>query len=219
MNRFFPDDRIALTGNPVRRDLETPLQQTDEALHYFGLLREKPVLLILGGSLGSGTINNGMRKGLNLLLEAGVQVIWQTGSIYFESISKDMPAPKPQGLWINDFIARMDYAYAAADLVVSRAGAGTISELCLQRKAVILVPSPNVSEDHQTKNAMSLVNEKAAVLLPDKEAENELAQQVLSIITNDEKLQSLREHIALFAQHNSADRIVDEVEKCLNIKK
>jgi UDP-N-acetylglucosamine--N-acetylmuramyl-(pentapeptide) pyrophosphoryl-undecaprenol N-acetylglucosamine transferase len=215
MNKFFPEERIILTGNPVRKDLETPLPKTDAALQYFGLNASKPVLLLLGGSLGARTINNGIRNGLENLLKAGVQVIWQTGKAYYEEIYEDFVAKRPHGLWASEFISRMDYAYAVADLVVSRAGAGTISELCLQHKPSILVPSPNVAEDHQTMNAMALADVDAAIVLPDKEAEEKIVPLSLSVIFDSGRLRSLSDNIATLAQHNSADRIVDEIEKSM----
>ncbi|HCC51914.1 MAG TPA: undecaprenyldiphospho-muramoylpentapeptide beta-N-acetylglucosaminyltransferase [Porphyromonadaceae bacterium] len=211
MHRFFPSDRIVITGNPVRKDLETVKDKDPGAMDYFGFQAGKPVLLVVGGSLGARTINHGVHKGLESLLCAGIQVIWQTGRYYYDTIREELKDKQYEGLWFSDFISRMDYAYAAADLVVSRAGAGTISELCLLKKPVILVPSPNVAEDHQTKNARALSDNGAAVLLPDNVAEEQLASVVIELIANGEQLRSLRENIALFAQHNSAERIVDEV--------
>ena len=215
MERFFPQDRIVLTGNPVRKDLETVQNKSIEAFEYFDLEADKPVLLVVGGSLGARTINNGMKKGLHSLLEAGIQIVWQTGKLYFTSIQDALKDLKTKGLWFSDFISRMDYAYSIADLVVSRAGAGTISELCILKKAVILVPSPNVAEDHQTKNALALTENEAAVLIPDNEAENTLATQALNLLNDPEKLQSLSENIALLAQYRSAERIVDEIIKVI----
>jgi UDP-N-acetylglucosamine--N-acetylmuramyl-(pentapeptide) pyrophosphoryl-undecaprenol N-acetylglucosamine transferase len=211
MGRFFPEDRVILTGNPVRKDLEELRPRDAEALAYFNLEDSRPVLLVIGGSLGARTINNGMRRGLKALTDAGIQVIWQTGSYYYDAIKAE--TGDCAGLWLSDFITRMDLAYAAADLVVSRAGAGSISELCLQRKPVLLVPSPNVAEDHQTMNALALADNDAAVLLPDNVAEERLAATAIDLIRDHEKLQSLSENIFLFAQHNSAERIVDEIFK------
>ncbi|MDR2916928.1 MAG: undecaprenyldiphospho-muramoylpentapeptide beta-N-acetylglucosaminyltransferase [Tannerella sp.] len=215
MGKFFPEDRIVMTGNPVRKDLENIREKDLEALHYFGLEADKPILLILGGSLGARTINQGVRKGLDLLIEAGIQVIWQTGRYYYDSIREELKDLDYKGLWFSDFISRMDYAYAVADLVVSRAGAGTISELCILKKAVILVPSPNVSEDHQTKNARALSDNNAAVLIPDHVAGEQLIPAAIELLGDKEKLQHLSEHIALFAQYNSSERIVDEVIKVI----
>lgn len=219
MNKFFPEDRIVNTGNPVRKDLETVTDKSAEAYAYFGLDANKPTVLIVGGSLGARTINQGVRKGLESWMEAGIQVIWQTGRFYYEMIHEELKGMDYKGLWYSDFILRMDYAYAIADLVVSRAGAGTISELCLLKKATILVPSPNVAEDHQTKNARALSDQHAAVFIPDAMAEEQLASTVVHLLNEHEKIQELSEQIALFAQHNSAGRIVDEVVKIMDRNK
>ena len=215
MGKFFPEDRIVMTGNPVRKDLENARLKDREALDYFGLTAEKPVLLIVGGSLGARTINIGVQNGLKALIDAGIQVIWQTGRYYYNSIKEELKDVNYEGLWFSDFISRMDYAYAVADLVVSRAGAGTISELCLLKKATVLVPSPNVAEDHQTKNARALSDSGAAVLIPDDVAEGQLASTVLNLLGNNDELSKLSEQIAVFAQYNSAGRIVDEVVKII----
>ena len=181
---------------------------------------EKPVLLVLGGSLGARTINQSIRKGLEALMNAGIQVIWQTGRIAYTAIKDELNnnsggSESIKGLWVSDFITRMDYAYLIADLVVSRAGACTLSELCLLMKATILVPSPNVADDHQTKNARALSENDAAVLIPDKDAVELLTPTVIELLTNNERLNRLSAHIALFAQHDSTKRIVDEVVKLL----
>ncbi|MDR0395330.1 MAG: undecaprenyldiphospho-muramoylpentapeptide beta-N-acetylglucosaminyltransferase [Tannerella sp.] len=211
MHRFFPADRIVITGNPVRKDLETVKDKDSEAMDYFGLKPEKPVLLVIGGSLGARTVNRGVHKGLDFLINSGIQLIWQTGKHYYDAINEELKDKFYEGLWYSAFISRMDYAYAAADLVVSRAGAGTLSELCLLKKPAILVPSVNVAEDHQTKNAHVLSDNNAAVLLPDHIAEEQLVSTAMEWISNKERLHGLSENIALFAQHNSAERIVDEV--------
>ena len=215
MEKFFPENRIVVTGNPVRKDLETIRGKDAEALDYFGLKADKPVLLVIGGSLGARTINSGVRKGLESLIDAGIQVIWQTGKFYYNSIKEELKDTNYKGLWFSDFISRMDYAYAAADLVVSRAGAGTISELCILKKPTILVPSPNVAEDHQTKNARALSNNNAAVFIPDNEAEYQLVPLAIELLGDKEKLNDLSEQIAFFAQQNSAERIVDEALKII----
>lgn len=216
MHKFFPSDRIIITGNPVRKDLEKVKDKDPDAMDYFGLKTGKPVLLVVGGSLGARTINQGVHRGLESLINAGIQVIWQTGRYYYNTIKEELKGKLYEGLWFSDFISRMDYAYAAADLVISRAGAGTISELCLLKKPVILVPSPNVAEDHQTKNAQALSDNNAAVLLPDNMAEEQLVSTAIELIANKEQLCFLSENIALFAQHNSAERIVDEVMKIID---
>jgi len=211
MEKFFPEERIVMTGNPVRKDLENISSKNPEAIDYFGLDINKPVLLIVGGSLGARTINQGVRKGLKQLIDAGIQVIWQTGKHYYSSIKDELKDVNYEGFWFSDFISRMDYAYAAADLVVSRAGAGTISELCLLKKPSILIPSPNVAEDHQTKNACALSDSGAAVFIPDNMVDEKLIISAIELLSDKEKLKNLSEQIALFAQHNSAERIVDEM--------
>lgn len=212
MERFFPKDKIVLTGNPVRQQLlETQLTKA-EALRTFGLEPSKKTILIVGGSLGARTINDSVMAHLDELQNSGVQVIWQTGKNYFENIKQQlaekspMPALKP-----TDFIADMGAAYRAADLVISRAGASSISEFCLIGKPVILVPSPNVAEDHQTKNAMALVNRQAAQFVSDAEAPQKLIPLALSTVKNDQILGQLSHNIKLMALRNSAETIANEV--------
>ena len=216
MERFFPADKIILTGNPVRKELEEGLPKKNKALAWFSLSTVRKTVLIVGGSLGARTINNGIFDGLDQLLEAGIQIIWQTGRSYYVYIRQllDGKATKKL-LWISDFISQMDYAYAAADLVVSRAGAGSISELCILGKPAILIPSPNVAEDHQTKNALAIVNEKAAVMIVDKDAENQLADTILKLIHDPSQLDLLSRNIGQMAKHHSAERIVDEIIKII----
>jgi UDP-N-acetylglucosamine--N-acetylmuramyl-(pentapeptide) pyrophosphoryl-undecaprenol N-acetylglucosamine transferase len=240
MDKYFPEDRIVITGNPVRKELELIREKDAESLRYFGMEPGKPILLVLGGSLGAGTINRSILMGFNRLIDTGVQIIWQTGRSYYESvlselncayyvgllkestidsIKKETNAVTYKNLWVSDFITRMDYAYAVADLVVSRAGAGTLSELALLKKAALLVPSPNVAEDHQTKNARTLSDSNAAVLIPDKEAEEILTRTAIILLKNKERLRALSENIAHFAQHDSAKRIVDEIVTIIEKKK
>lgn len=211
MEQFFPADRIVLTGNPVRKDLEEASGKRAEALAFFGLSPDRKTLLVVGGSLGARTINQSIQAGLDKLTAAGIQLIWQTGRYYQAAAQKSL---KPYGkapIWCSDFITRMDYAYEAADLVISRAGASSISELCLLNKPVVLVPSPNVSEDHQTKNALALVNKEAAVLVTDKEAGAVLVDKALGIIADEVRLSLLAKHIGELAERDSAERIVDEI--------
>jgi UDP-N-acetylglucosamine--N-acetylmuramyl-(pentapeptide) pyrophosphoryl-undecaprenol N-acetylglucosamine transferase len=215
MEKFFPKDRIVITGNPVRKELEIIREKDPAAYSYFGLSPDKPVLLVIGGSLGARTINNSLLKGIEFLINAGIQVIWQTGKTGYHAIKDNMSTENRQlktenYLWFSDFITRMDYAYSIADLVVSRAGAGTISELSLLKKAAILIPSPNVAEDHQTKNARALSDCHAAVLIPDNDAEIRLVSTAIDLLSNTERLKEISENIALFAQPNSAEHIVDE---------
>lgn len=213
MEHFFPAEKLVLTGNPIREDLEEAKDKREEALAYFNLTNEKKTILVVGGSLGARTINQSIQSGLDKLLDAGVQVIWQTGKYYYNQAEEFVKDYSNSQVWCSAFINRMDYAYAAADLVISRAGASSISELCLLQKPVVLIPSPNVAEDHQTKNAMALVDNEAAVMIRDTEAITQLIPAALSLIGDEAKLKSLSEEIAKLAQRNSAERIVDEILK------
>ena len=215
MEKFFPADRIVLTGNPVRSDLEYAQNKRDEAAAFFGLSPEKKTLLVVGGSLGARTINRSIENGLDKILSSGVQLIWQTGRYYHEEALKRLKAYHGMPVWCSDFISRMDYAYSAADLVISRAGAGTISELCLLKKPVVLVPSPNVAEDHQTKNALALVNREAALMVTDQEAPQQLIDKALATLADDALLANLSQNIVKLAYHDSAGKIADEIEKII----
>lgn len=216
MEKFFPADKLVITGNPVRKDLEKSIGKREEALRFFGLSPEKKTILVVGGSLGARTINRSVRDKLEMFIDAGIQLIWQTGRVYLEEARKYLKSYEDNMIRCSDFITRMDYAYAAADLVISRAGAGSISELCLLKKPVILVPSPNVAEDHQTKNALALVYKDAALMVPDADAVEQLVPMALNVVGNEERLNSLSEHISLLAQHHSAERIVDEIIRMIN---
>ena len=209
MEQFFPKEKIVLTGNPVRRDLQCSEEKRKEAYDYFKLDSNKKTILVIGGSLGARTINQSMIKGLGKISNSDVQFIWQTGKYYYEEIVHRAP------FTVYPFISRMDLAYSVADLIISRAGAGSISEFCMLGKPVILVPSPNVAEDHQTKNAMSLVNKNAAVMITDKDAENSLVDKALELIHNESELQSLSANILKLALPDAANSIVDEIEKIL----
>ena len=215
MEKFFPADRIVLTGNPVRSDLEHAQNKRDEAAAFFGLSPEKKTLLVVGGSLGARTINRSIENGLDKILSSGVQLIWQTGRYYHEEALKRLKAYHGMPVWCSDFISRMDYAYSAADLVISRAGAGTISELCLLKKPVVLVPSPNVAEDHQTKNALALVNREAALMVTDQEAPQQLVEKTLATLADDALLANLSQNIVKLAYHDSAGKIADEIERII----
>ena len=227
MERFFPADRIILTGNPVRQDLVNRKIEHDDAVRHFNLDPTKKVVLILGGSLGARTINQTLCKGLELIKgNPNVQFIWQTGKIYInqvrdaiqnytgDTVHNNQVASLPN-LYFSDFITDMATAYSAADLVISRAGAGSISEFCLLKKPVILVPSPNVAEDHQTQNALALVNKDAALYVKDVECEEKLLHTALSVITDTEKLKQLSKNIALLALPDSAKIIAQEVLKLI----
>jgi UDP-N-acetylglucosamine--N-acetylmuramyl-(pentapeptide) pyrophosphoryl-undecaprenol N-acetylglucosamine transferase len=211
MERFFPKDKIKLTGNPVRQNLLEATITHDDAVRTFGLDPNKKTALIVGGSLGARTLNESMLQAWDTLKEANVQIIWQTGKYYYEQITTQLRGRELPNVHVCDFISNMDAAYAAADLVISRAGAGSISEFCLLGKAVILVPSPNVSEDHQTKNALALVNKDAALYVKDADATTQLIPLALSTVKDTNRLCSLRTNISALAYHNSADVIADEV--------
>jgi len=210
MERFFPKNKIILTGNPVR-ELRIKNEELKMAYEHFGFSPEKKTLLIIGGSLGARTINQSVINGLEALKASGIQVLWQTGKFYFENAKKNANSSNNPNLVATDFIARMDYAYAIADLVISRAGASSISELCLLGKPSILVPSPNVAEDHQTKNALALADKNAAKMITDKDAPEILINEALKLIENDNELKILGENALAMAQLNSADRIADEI--------
>lgn len=217
MERFFPADKIILTGNPIRQNLFNPELDKNEAYSAFGFKNNIPTLLVMGGSLGAMTINNGMIKGLKQFAQAGVQVIWQTGKRYFADAKKAFDENPCSNVLVTDFISRMDYAYAIADVVVARAGASTISELTFLGKPSILIPSPNVAEDHQTHNAMALANQNAAICLPDKEAEEKLALLAIDLLLDDERKSSIAENSKKMAQNDSALRIANEIVKlCKN---
>ncbi len=217
MERFFPADKIILTGNPIRQNLFNPELDKNEAYAAFGFKNNIPTLLVMGGSLGAMTINNGMIKGLKQFAQAGVQVIWQTGKRYFADAKKAFDENPCSNVLVTDFISRMDYAYAIADVVVARAGASTISELTFLGKPSILIPSPNVAEDHQTHNAMALANQNAAICLPDKEAEEKLAPLAINLLLDDERKSSIAENSKKMAQNDSALRIANEIVKlCKN---
>ena len=210
MERFFESSKIVFTGNPVRQTL---IHQVDkvEAYRHFGLQPHLKTILVIGGSLGARSINNGVFEKLELLKDKAVQIIWQTGKFYFDSIEKQV-AQTPN-VKVMPFVQCMDLAYGVADVVVSRAGAGTISELALLGKATVLVPSPNVSEDHQTKNAMALVGRKAAVLVTDKECVDNLLPTALQLIEDNAQLEQLRNNIKEFARPEADEDIARYVLK------
>lgn len=214
MERFFPADKIVKTGNPVRQALLDTKLTKAEALKSFGLSEDKKTILIVGGSLGARTVNESVLQNLDMIKESGAQFIWQTGKYYNASIMAEL---KQRGtvpsLHVTDFISDMGAAYKAADLVISRAGASSISEFCLIGKPVILVPSPNVAEDHQTKNAMALVNKNAALYVKDADAPAEVVKLALQTVKDDARLKELSENILKLALPDSADIIANEVVK------
>jgi UDP-N-acetylglucosamine--N-acetylmuramyl-(pentapeptide) pyrophosphoryl-undecaprenol N-acetylglucosamine transferase len=211
MEKFFPFDRIIKTGNPIRKDSVNIAGKQMEALELFKLSATKNTILVTGGSLGARTLNNSVFAGLDKIIAADVQLIWQTGKFYYKSILEKLGENYHPNICVVEFLNRMDLAYAAADIIISRAGAGTIAELCIIKKPVILVPSPNVAEDHQTKNALALVNENAAVLVTDKEAGAELINKALNLLNNKEKQIQISENIGKMAMPDADDIIAKEV--------
>lgn len=215
MNRFFPADKILFTGNPVRQNLLDTNVSKVEAVRSFGLVPGKQTILIVGGSLGARTLNDSILGNLPLLKQQSrIQFVWQTGKYYSAEIKAELERRGcPENLKVMDFIGDMKMAYAAADLVISRAGAGSISEFCLLGKPVVLVPSPNVAEDHQTKNAMALVQKNAALYVADADARRTLMPLAINTVTDHEKLESLSSNIVRLARPNAASDIADEVIK------
>ncbi len=213
MERFFPAEKIMLTGNPVRQQLLETTVTHDEAIRSFGFDPSKKTVMLVGGSLGARTINESVLQHLDLIKNSGVQFVWQTGKYYSAEIAKRLEGENIPNLKVTDFITDMGAAYKAADLVVSRAGAGSISEFCLLGMPVILVPSPNVAEDHQTKNALALANRDAALYVKDADAPATLLQLAIETVNDDAKLKSLSENVLKLALPNSADIIAKEVIK------
>jgi UDP-N-acetylglucosamine--N-acetylmuramyl-(pentapeptide) pyrophosphoryl-undecaprenol N-acetylglucosamine transferase len=213
MEKYFPAEKIIKTGNPVRQNFDNLKDLEKDALEFFGLKEGYPVILILGGSLGAGTINKSLSNNLGLILDSDCQWIWQTGKHYYESVKSQVPESASGHISVNGFINRMDLAFAAADVIISRAGAGTISELCLVGKPVILVPSPNVAEDHQTKNARALSDRDAAVLIPDNQADKLLVIESVKLMADKERRARLSENIRKMADRDADVRIAEEIFK------
>ena len=209
MEKFFPQERLVLTGNPVRSEIASG--DRAEALQFFGLDPRKKTLLVIGGSLGARTLNLATVAALPRLRDAGVQLLWQTGKLYFQEAEKQAAPYHADHLHALEFITRMELAYAAADVVVSRAGALSVSELCLTGKASILVPSPNVAEDHQTKNALALVTKGAAVLITDGHAQARLYDEALRLLADPERQQQLGARVRELARPEATTAIVDEL--------
>ena len=217
MERFFPMDKIIFTGNPVCKDL---LQANRaEGYAFYGLDPRKKTVLVTGGSLGAGSINTALLQHLEQVTTwTGVQVLWQCGNYDFTGLMQQLQGKLPEQVKLLPFLKRMDLAYACADIVVARAGAGTISELCLLGKVAVLVPSPNVAEDHQTKNAMALVNKQAAVMIPDKEVATRLGSVLSELLEHEERRNTLSRHILTLAVNDSDEQIAREILNLLNPK-
>jgi UDP-N-acetylglucosamine--N-acetylmuramyl-(pentapeptide) pyrophosphoryl-undecaprenol N-acetylglucosamine transferase len=218
MDQYFPKSNIVLTGNPGRKDILTIQGKREKALRQFGFEASKKTLLIIGGSLGARTINESILAGIEKLIDAQIQVIWQTGKGYYMEYKSLLSAYDLRRIRVHDFLQEMDLAYAAADVVISRSGALAVSELCIAMKPSILVPSPNVAEDHQTKNAMALVNKQAAKMVTDKDASRSLVNEALILLFDEQRAASLRENIAKLARPNATNEIVDEIEKLIGAR-
>lgn len=213
MEKFFPAEKIIITGNPIRKEAVDIQNKRFAAAELLSLSPHKKTILLTGGSLGAGTLNKSMLAGLDKIIAADVQLIWQTGKYYYQSVLEQMKGKEHPNIKVLEFLHRMDLAYAASDLVISRAGAGTIAELCAVKKPAILVPSPNVAEDHQTKNAVALVKNGAAILIADSVAEFELVDIALTLIENKGKCKELAENIGKMALPDADEIIAREVLK------
>ncbi|MBR5833773.1 MAG: undecaprenyldiphospho-muramoylpentapeptide beta-N-acetylglucosaminyltransferase [Bacteroidales bacterium] len=224
MERFFPADRIVMTGNPIRKEIVPATEETKkEAYEFYGLNPQKKHLLIVGGSLGSGTLNNAMMKWIEDGCQGGedMEIIWQCGKYYKPSVDAFMDEARAKGakgiesIQYSDFIKRMDLAYAAADVIISRSGASSISEICAAHKAAIFVPSPNVTEDHQTHNAMALVRKDAAMIVKDAEAAEKLMKTACELMADTEKVAAIEKNVAKLALADAAMTIADEVYRTI----
>lgn len=219
MERFFPADKIVLTGNPIRKDIVPATPQTkEEGLNYYGMDPAKKHILVVGGSLGSGTLNNAMKSWISAGCPGGgdVEVLWQCGKYYKKGVDTFMEGHRDlHGIKYSDFIGRMDLAYDMADVIISRSGASSVSEICAAHKAAVFVPSPNVAEDHQTHNAMALVRRDAALLIRDSEAREKLLPAALGLLADPERLSAIEANAGAMAKMNAAQEIADEVYKLL----
>ncbi|GAA0879916.1 undecaprenyldiphospho-muramoylpentapeptide beta-N-acetylglucosaminyltransferase [Algoriphagus jejuensis] len=213
MDRFFPAEKIQLTGNPVRKDILDLSGKQEKAFEHFGLTSGRKTILVLGGSLGARTLNQAVLKDMKKLEAGGYQVLWQCGKFYFKEMQAQLEQSGLKHIQLREFIREMDLAYAAADVIVSRAGALSVSELSLVGKPVIFIPSPNVAEDHQTKNAMAYVNHKAALLLRDYEAVGQLKSKIEELVQTPELAGALGKNMKELAKPDAADAIVNELEK------
>jgi UDP-N-acetylglucosamine--N-acetylmuramyl-(pentapeptide) pyrophosphoryl-undecaprenol N-acetylglucosamine transferase len=216
MEQFFPKESIIKTGNPVRKQSVAIGGKREEAFTYFTLSPQKKTILVTGGSLGARTLNNSVLAGLENITGDDVQLIWQTGKFYYKDMTEQLGDGYSPNIKVLEFLDRMDLAYAAADVIISRAGAGTIAELCIVKKPVILVPSPNVAEDHQTKNAMALVHENAAILVKDQEAADKLVDTALNLLKDDAQQKILGNNIGKMALPNADEVIAKEVMQITN---
>jgi UDP-N-acetylglucosamine--N-acetylmuramyl-(pentapeptide) pyrophosphoryl-undecaprenol N-acetylglucosamine transferase len=214
MEKFFPKEKIVITGNPVRAAISHLTVSKAAGLKFFQLAEGKKTVFAVGGSLGAKSINEALDTHLEDLLHAGLQVIWQTGKTYLAK-ARDRAAAR-QGVWVNDFITKMEYAYAAADIVISRAGAIAIAELCVMKKPVLFVPYPFAAEDHQSMNAMSLVNKNAAMMVKDDEAKDKIIPMIIELAGDEARQNELKTNISKLAITNADEKIADEIIKSLN---
>ena len=214
MQQFFAEEKIILTGNPVRQAISHNSVSKELALNYFALNANKKTVLVVGGSLGAKSINETIDKNISVFAENNLQLIWQTGKPYFEKATATVNAA--EGIYMKDFITQMEYAYAAADVVISRSGAMAVAELCLVKKPVIFVPYPFAAEDHQTANAKALVNKDAAMMVKDKDVQNELMPTLLKLCGDENAQQSMKENIAAFAVNNADEIIALQILKAIN---
>ena len=215
LERFFPSEKIILTGNPTRQEMIQIEGKEKEAYDFYKFDPDRKTILIIGGSLGARSLNESVLNTLDQLNHSGVQVLWQSGKLYHDKIKEQLSSMTLSNIKLVAFIARMDLAYAVADVVISRAGAISVSELCLVKKPTILVPSPNVAEDHQTKNALALVNKDAAVLVKDLEAKDTLIPTAIELLNDSERKNILQSNISKLGKPNATSDIVDELEKLL----
>jgi len=216
MEKFFPTDRIIVTGNPCRNSAVAIEGKKEEGCKEYGFDPTKKIVLIIGGSLGAKTLNDSVVEQLEVLTDSGVQVLWQCGKLYYEKLQKELNGVDMGNVKLTQFVMKMDLAYAMADLIISRAGASSVSELCLVKKPTILVPSPNVSEDHQTVNAMALVNKNAAILVRDVDAKKDLISTAFALINDELAQNDLKQNIAVLGKPNATSDIVDALEKITN---
>jgi len=213
LDKYFPKDKIVLTGNPVRKNVVDIEGKKEKSYEFFNLKRDKPTLLITGGSLGARSVNQNILKGIKDLIASGMQILWQTGRPFYNEADEATKAM--DDVKVYEFIYEMDLAYAVADMLVARAGAITVSELCLVKKPAILVPLPHAAEDHQTKNAMALVNKQAAILIPDKDADKLLVNEVIDLMGNHKRRLTIQENLNKLGRENAAGAIAEQVLKLI----
>jgi UDP-N-acetylglucosamine--N-acetylmuramyl-(pentapeptide) pyrophosphoryl-undecaprenol N-acetylglucosamine transferase len=212
LETFFPEYKIEFTGNPVRSEMVMTEGKKEQAISFFNLDPLKPTILVIGGSLGARTLNQSVLSSIDLISSEGVQVLWQCGKFYYSELNEQSERLISNQIYLHEFIQRMDLAYAVADVIISRAGAISVSELCIVGKPCVLVPSPNVAEDHQTKNAKALSTNGAAILVKDTDAKELLFETTISLLKDQEKCQSISDSLRVLAKPNATKAIVDTIE-------